>query len=167
MCSEKSLEITDKAPRGDEKGWYGSLRGALLRPCPLASGAMVCACVQWLRSASLKMGRPSRGTAVSDVIWGRKNMQWQGAGHIWHLLDFVCFESWNNICVSEPDDTYLSCRCTRKLWSNAVLLKHFTKPGCFHNHLILFINQVLSLMDALGALKNQAFCWRSYSDFWR
>ena len=46
-------------------------------------------------------------------------------------------------------------------WGNVAtvlcFLKHFLLPRCFHNHLILSVNQLLSLTDALGAPKNQAF----------
>ena len=46
-------------------------------------------------------------------------------------------------------------------WGNVAIvlcfLKHFLMPWCFHNHLILSVNRLLSLTDALGAPKNQPF----------
>lgn len=38
----------------------------------------------------------------------------------------------------------------------AVLFTHFMTLQCFHNHLILFINQLHSLMVALRAPEKQA-----------
>lgn len=81
------------------------------------------------------------------------------------LLGFVCFKSWKKYSRCRTRWQYLCCRCMMKFWNSAVLFMHFVTRECFHNHLTLFTNQLLSLMAALRAPENQA-CWRG-SDFWR
>lgn len=73
------------------------------------------------------------------------------------LPGFACFESWETICVSEPDDSIPVAAAWGNVGTVLCFLKHFLTPWCFHNHSILSVNRLLSLTDALGAPKNHAF----------
>lgn len=92
-------------------------------------------------------------------------MPWQGTMRIWESTRSSVFLKLKKYLWLRTRGPCLGGRRERKLWSSPVLFQHFMTRQYFHNHLILFIDWLVSWMEALGALKNGAFCWRRDSNF--